>query len=190
MDGTLIRQDVTEVALDIALSDVRFWFYGVIALVLYYTGYFQITAYRLLERFVEVPVNQLDYHDTLLQALQRHQRAGGVVVLATATHVHAAQKVARHVEAKLSTDEAAPPFNFDEVIGSDPVKGIWDACGTHKAHLIAARFPQGFCYAGNSADDLQVWQHEACQAMILVNCPDKVKQKAIDKIGKPYVILD
>lgn len=195
MDGTLIRQDITELALDVALQDVRYWFFGLIGLILYYSGYFQITAYRILERFVPVPSARLTFHQRLLQALQRHGRAGGICILATASHVHAARKVAHYVEQLLSakssqTKTALPNFHFDDVIGSHPAAGIWDACGVHKAHLIAARAPKGFVYAGNSKDDLHVWQHSACRAMILVNCPPEVKEKAMRTIHKPYVILD
>ena len=195
MDGTLIAEDVTERALDIALTDVRYWIYGVVALLLYYSGMFQITAYRILERFVPVPPATLTYHFALCQALQRHARRGGTVVLATASHVQAARKVAHYVETMLSEQAAAaqqPDFLFDDVIGSHP-PAVWDACGECKAHLIAARFGSssrgGFVYAGNSADDLHVWRHAACVAMILVNCPPAVQKQAI-QIGKPYVILE
>ena len=96
----------------------------------------------------------------------------------------------RSVVRVLSTSlSPSSPFRFDGVIGSHPPR-IWDASGTSKAKLIAARCPAtGFAYAGNAMEDLDVWRFPACRAMILVNCPPDVIVQA-KEIGKPYVILD
>ena len=97
------------------------------------------------------------------------------MILATASHYQAATPVAKHVDL------------FDDVVGSNPPT-VWDACAAVKAQLLMERFPQGFLYAGNSNDDIVVWESDGCKAMMLVNCPPKVLDVA-QKIRKPYIVI-
>ncbi|PIV75952.1 MAG: hypothetical protein COW56_02310, partial [Rhodocyclales bacterium CG17_big_fil_post_rev_8_21_14_2_50_68_7] len=62
MDGTLIREDVTSVARDISIASPRHWFTCIIAHILYFSYWFRITAYRILERFVPVDPSKLTYN--------------------------------------------------------------------------------------------------------------------------------
>jgi phosphoserine phosphatase len=92
-------------------------------------------------------------------AFAREQRAAGRrVVLATASNVAIASRVADHLGC------------FDEVIASDErtFRG-----GPGKARALVERFgDKGFVYAGNEARDIPVWA--AAAAAILVRVPAPV----------------
>uniref|UniRef100_A0A7S3P456 Uncharacterized protein n=1 Tax=Amphora coffeiformis TaxID=265554 RepID=A0A7S3P456_9STRA len=195
MDGTLIREDVTEVARDISFASPRHWLTCIVAHILYFSRWFRVTAYRILERFVPVDPSKLTYHQSLLRYIRLHRCNGGIAILATASHIHVARNVVKHVERMMTTKiestdakNQSSPFLFDDVIGSHPPQ-VWDASGHVKAKLIHKRFPDGFVYAGNSSEDISVWNHSSCRAMILVNCPPEVLKQA-KRINKPYIILD
>ena len=188
MDGTLIAQDVTEVARDISFVTPHYWLLCLVCLILYFSRLSRITAYRLWERFVQIDPSKLDYNQRLLQHVSRHRRRGGLVTLASASHVHITRIVANYVEELIEKSSSAQTLRlFEDVIGRYPPK-TWNAAGLVKARLIEERFPTGFVYAGNSTEDLEVWQHPACLAMILVNCPPDVLQQA-KQIAKPFVVL-
>jgi len=169
MDGTLIREDVTELAVRASMQNPLFWGVFVYALFLW-LRYSLVTAHRYLEQRIPIQLEKLTYNTALLARIKAHT---GTVMVATASHVQAGRIVCGHV--------------VEEVIGSDPPK-IWDAKGLVKAGLLAQRFPQGFLYAGNSKDDLDVWKHALCKAMLLVNCNPEVLEQA-QEIGKPYIVI-
>jgi 4-hydroxybenzoate polyprenyltransferase len=89
------------------------------------------------------------------------QRAHGrTIVLATAADERGARAVADHLGL------------FDDVIASD---GKTNLKGVAKARALAARFPEGFVYAGDSAADLAVWR--AARRPILVNASEGLTHK-------------
>ncbi len=63
---------------------------------------------------------------------------------------------------------------FDSATGSDGVRNL---AGAEKARWLAARFPQGFAYAGNSAADLPVFA--AARSVVLVALPRGVRAAAL-----------
>jgi hypothetical protein len=219
MDGTLIREDVTVVARDISFAlPQRYWLICIVCLFLYYTRLSKILAYRIFERFVPIDPTLLSYHQPLLQYIQQHRHKGGTVILASATHVWATRLIAQHVNSTTwsttkqlyhqqqqqkyqrpthnsSTATTTPVTNavFNHVIGSDPVRGVWNAAGAVKAQLIhqfaVTQNQEYFVYAGNAVEDLDVWSHPACKAMVLVNCSTHVLQQA-KQLPKPYIVLE
>jgi haloacid dehalogenase-like hydrolase len=174
MDGTLIREDVTLLAIRKSFMNPLLWHTFLYALFLHL---FQSMthAHRYLEtRFPPNP-KLLTYNRDLMRHITDHRQRGGHVILATASHYQAATPVAKHVDL------------FDDVVGSNPPT-VWDAAAAVKAQLLMERFPQGFLYAGNSNDDIIVWESDGCKAMVLVNCPPKVLDVA-QKIRKPYIVI-
>lgn len=174
MDGTLIREDVTELAANKCLHNPFLWHTLVYALFLKYF-WSKFHAQRYLE--IRFPPNPklLTYNKDLIQRIESHRERGGHVIIATAAHHRVGTSVAKHVGL------------FDDVIGSDPPT-IMDAAAAVKAKLLSERFPQGFMYAGNSKDDIYVWESDGCKAAMFVNCKPEVLGMA-QKIGKPYIVI-
>ena len=70
---------------------------------------------------------------------------------------------------------------FDSATGSN---GTLNLTGPAKARWLAARFPGGFAYVGNSADDVVVFS--AAQEIALVAAPPAVRAAA-QALGKPIL---
>jgi len=86
----------------------------------------------------------LPYDQPLVEWLREQRRSGRRLVLATATHQRLAAGIAGHLGL------------FDEIIATD---GEQNVRGRRKASRLEARFgPHGFDYAGDSREDLPVWQ--------------------------------
>ena len=182
MDGTLIREDVTELAIQRCLHNPLLWHKLLYALFLWLIST-KAHSHRFME--IQFPPNpkQLSYNQDLINRIVAHRQRGGHVVLATAAHHQIGTIVAKHVGL------------FDDVIGSccDDDKFqtsfVMDAAATVKAQLLSSRFPQGFVYAGNSMDDIPVWECNACKAMMIVACKPKVLE-LVQSNKKPFVIID
>lgn len=111
---------------------------------------------------VTLDVETLPYHTGLLEWLKTQRAAGRRLVLCTASNERYAQQVAAHLAL------------FDEVIASDATVNV---SAQRKAQMLVARFgAKGFDYAGNSADDLQVWPH--ARKAIVVNAKSSVAAEA------------
>jgi 4-hydroxybenzoate polyprenyltransferase len=85
---------------------------------------------------------------------------GRMVFLCTGSDFTIAERVALHVGI------------FDGVIASN---GEENVTGKTKAYRLTERFPRGFVYAGNSADDLKVWK--ASSKAIVVTSSDAFLQR-------------
>ena len=95
----------------------------------------------------------LPYHSKLLPFLEAERRSGRVLVLTTASDGSVARRIAEYLGF------------FSEVIASD---GFVNLKATRKRDALVARFGEhGFDYAGNSSDDLIVW--DAAAEIISVN---------------------
>lgn len=100
------------------------------------------TKRRIAER-VGLDVETLPYEESLLTFLRAERDKGRPIVLVTASD----EKFARQIAAHLGL--------FDEVIASD---GRTNLRSHAKAERLVERFGEdGFDYAGNSRDDLAVW---------------------------------
>jgi len=130
---------------------------------------------REIAQRVELDVAGMPYHDELVTWISAERERGRRVVLATA----ADEKVAHAVSAHLGL--------FDEVIASD---GVVNRSAHRKAALLVEKFGErGFDYAGNSRDDLPVW--ERARRAILVSAPDAVRRAAAKRteIGREFAGL-
>lgn len=109
----------------------------------------------------------IPYNIELLAWLKEQRRDGRYIVLCTASDRVVAEAIAEYIGI------------FDEVIASD---GVLNIAGENKAKTLVQRFGvKGFDYAGNSNEDLWVW-NQSRQA-IIVNASEKLIKKA-EKICK------
>lgn len=116
---------------------------------------------QLAER-ISLDAATLPYNAMLLDWLTSERQAGRRLVLCTAADAQTAQAIAQHLGI------------FDEVIASD---GQTNLAAARKADRLVQRFGhQGFDYAGNSRDDVPVWQ--AARQAIVVNAPASVLKAA------------
>jgi phosphoserine phosphatase len=97
----------------------------------------------------------------VLALLLREKAAGRSVVLATAADALLAEQIAARLRV------------FDRVIASD---GSRNLKGPAKAQALTQLFPDGFIYAGDSKDDLPVWQR--ARAIVVVNARKSVAAAA------------
>ena len=115
-----------------------------------------------LAALTEFDAAALPYNLPLIEWLQQQRAQGRRLILCTASDRSMAEAVAQHLDL------------FDEVMASD---GQHNLSARNKAAALEARFGQrGFDYAGNSHDDLHVWQ--SARHAIVVNAPPSVEQGA------------
>lgn len=115
-----------------------------------------------LAQRISLDAATLPYNAALLDWLKSEQHTRRRLVLCTAADAQTAQAIAQHVGI------------FDEVIASD---GQTNLAAARKADRLVQQFGhQGFDYAGNSRDDLPVWQ--AARQAIVVNAPSSVLKAA------------
>lgn len=105
----------------------------------------------------------------VLAFLADEKQRGAYLVLCTAADRRVAESIARHLGI------------FDEVIATD---GTTNLKGEAKAALLAARYPQGFIYAGDHAADLKVWARSS--GVVLVGTSSDTAERA-RALGKPIV---
>ncbi len=126
---------------------------------------------KRLSENVELDVSKLDYNRKFLDFIISKKNDGHQLFLATACDRSYAEKVADSLKI------------FDGVFSSD---GVSNLRASAKAYALVTIFgDRGFIYAGNSKDDLDVW--EKSDSCILVN-PSKSILKKIK--NKKYVLFD
>jgi phosphoserine phosphatase len=108
-----------------------------------------------------IDFDRLKLHQDVLALLLREKAAGRSVVLATAADALLAEPIAARLRV------------FDRVIASD---GSCNLKGPVKAQALTQLFPGGFIYAGDSKDDLPVWQR--ARAIVIVNACQSVATAA------------
>ncbi|MDD9894629.1 MAG: UbiA family prenyltransferase [Gammaproteobacteria bacterium] len=157
LDGTLIKSDLMfESILLLVKQNLMF----VIALPFWLVkgrAYFKA---QLAER-VQVSVDQLPVNKEFHAHLQNEKKQGRELILISASNQDAVEDVSSH-------------FNlFSDAIGSGPILNL----KAHKKLEKIKELTEGeqFSYAGNSIDDLPIWQ-EASEAL-LVNCSDRLANR-------------
>lgn len=170
LDGTLIRTDVlVESGLAfIKSAPLRFWE----PLLWLVRGGKSKLKSRLADE-TNVDVATLPYDDTVVEWLKQERAAGRKIVLATASHESYAQAISDHLGL------------FDESFGTNDDVNL---SAHHKRdRLIESYGDRGFDYAGNSHDDLAVW--EAAHRAYLVNSDPGVEQVA-RKLGNVERVIE
>jgi 4-hydroxybenzoate polyprenyltransferase/phosphoserine phosphatase len=125
-----------------------------------------------LARETSIDVTCLPYNVQLLEWLRHEKSQGREIVLATATHLLLAERIADHLQL------------FDKVIATS--EGINLSRQAKCDALVAAYGEQGFDYAGNSLDDLPVWAK--ARAAIVVN-PERGVESAARRQGNVDRVL-
>nr|WP_283939664.1 UbiA family prenyltransferase [Pseudomonas sp. R3.Fl] len=115
-----------------------------------------------LARSAPLDVSVLPYNDAVLELIRRKKQEGNRIVLATASHRSYAEQIAEHLGL------------FDQVMASD--ENINLSAQRKRDALVAEFGIRGFDYAGNSSDDLPVWQ--AARRAYVVNSTGKISQRA------------
>ena len=157
LDGTLIAGDMFYKSLFAALLRNPF-------IVLPGIGWFwrgRAVLKRELALRCRINFDRLKLHQDVLALLLREKAAGRSVVLATAADALLAEPIAARLRV------------FDRVIASD---GSRNLKGPAKAQALTQLFPGGFIYAGDSKDDLPVWQR--ARAIVVVSARKSVAAAA------------
>lgn len=147
LDRTLIRTDLLHENVFAFLKRNPF---GIFLIVLWALGGRACLKQRLA-RAVSVDVDELPVNEELVAYATAQKEKGREIVLATAADSLLAMRIARRF-----------PF-IDKTLASD---GETNMKGPVKAEHLAALFPQGFVYAGDSRADLAVWK--VSQGAVLV----------------------
>lgn len=161
LDGTLIRTDMLlESGLDFLRRHPVQWFKPLLWLAQGKANLKRHLAYNC-----QVDVAVLPYNEAVLDVINVAKKQGRLVVLATASDMVIAKKIADHLGV------------FDMVLASD--NGVNLSAHNKRARLIEEFGQKGFDYVGNSTDDLVVW---AVAANALVVDPEKPLRSRIKKI--------
>lgn len=154
LDGTLIEGDASWMSVRMLFK--RSPFTAVSLLPLFFVDRAKF-KHELSRRHVPDPAT-LTFIPEVVTFVREQHAAGRTVVLATASNIAIASRVAEYLQC------------FDEVIASDEhtFRG-----GPGKAKALVDRFgDKGFVYAGNEVRDIPVWA--AAAAAILVRVPAPV----------------
>jgi len=161
LDGTLVRTDLLHESTFRLLREGPHW---LLVLPLWLAGGKAALKRRIAER-VSLDVTKLPYDAQLVDWIRRERAAGRRIVLCTASDETYANRVAEHLG------------QFDDVIASD---GQANLTSHRKAAMLVERFGAGgFDYAGNSRDDLAVW--EKARHAIVVNASAKLRAHARER---------
>lgn len=158
LDGTLIRGDLLWECIILLLKTQPT---SLLRLFLWLMRGRAFAKQELAKR-VQLDPSRLPYRQEVLDFLQEERRAGRRIVLVTAADSALAKIVAQHLGV------------FDEVYASD---GKENLIGGKKASFLAVQFAEtGFDYVGDSAADLEVWQH--ARAAYVVGSQGRAEQAA------------
>ena len=168
LDGTLVHTDmlVENLFLFLRLHPLRI--FEVIAWLMKGKAHFK----RRLADAVLPEVELLPYNQPLLVWLKQQRTAGAMLVLATASDLRIASKVAEHLGL------------FDEVLGTE----VTNLSSRNKRYALTQRYGErGYEYVGNSAADIPVWK--AASAIHVAN-PELGVLAAARKIGSVETIFE
>lgn len=165
LDGTLLKSDLLYESFWSAFG--RNWrspFLSVAAL-----GRGKAALKTYLRSEADVDATSLPYDEAVIEYVRAHRAQGGRTALVTASNQVFANIIAEHLQM------------FDEVHGSDAALNLK---GPNKASFLLERFGDvGFCYMGDEAADLPVWQ--VSDKVVTVNAAPSVRQQA-ELLGKPF----
>jgi 4-hydroxybenzoate polyprenyltransferase len=158
LDGTLVHTDTLhESALQLLRDN---------AIYLLYLPFWLLAGKVFLKQkladSIELNPATLPYNVQLIDWLKEQKKLGHRLVLCTATNMRVAQRIADHLQL------------FDEVMASD---GKNNLTGARKKAALDETYGEGqYIYAGNSSDDIHVWN--GASKGIAVNASSRVLSKA------------
>jgi 4-hydroxybenzoate polyprenyltransferase/phosphoglycolate phosphatase-like HAD superfamily hydrolase len=167
LDGTLINSD--------ALVESFFIFFRLHPLRIFEVFYWLLHGKAFLKRRladeITLEVDLLPYNKDLLAWLGQQRTTGASVVLATASDLRIARKVAEHLGF------------FDEVFGTDKI----NLSSKNKRDVLIHRYGEyGYEYVGNSSADFLVW--DTANVIHIVN-PERGVLKTVSKLGRVGMVF-
>lgn len=168
LDGTLLRSDLL---LETGLAFVRHRPLKVFRMFKWLVKD-KATLKANLARAVDLDVTVLPYDPAVLELINLARNSGRKVVLATASHISLAERIAEHLAV------------FDQVLASDENVNL---SSHRKRDLLVEHFGSGgFDYVGNSTDDLAVW--EVAREAYVVN-PERAVERRAQAIGNVKEVM-
>ncbi|ANB75658.1 hypothetical protein AYM40_25295 [Paraburkholderia phytofirmans OLGA172] len=170
LDGTLIRSDIL---IESGLAYLKAMPHRFYEPLLWLTrGGKSVLKARLADA-TNVDVTVLPYDATVLEWLKAERDAGRSLVLATASHERYALAISTHLGL------------FDQTFASHD--GLNLSSHKKREKLVAEYGEQGFDYAGNSHDDVEVWR--SAERAYVVN-PGNGVERAARKIGNVERVIE
>ena len=156
LDGTLLKSDMLYESFWSAFGrNRRSPFLSVAAL-----GRGKAALKTYLRSQADIDATTLPYDEAVIEYVRSHRAQGGRTALVTASNQVFANDIAEHLQI------------FDEVHGSDAAHNLK---GPNKATFLVERFGDaGFCYMGDAAADLPVWQ--VANKVVTVNAAPSARQ--------------
>ena len=168
LDGTLINSDMLMENLFLFLRLHPLRFFELLAWLMGGKAYFK----RRLADVVLPEVDLLPYNQPLLIWLKQQRTLGAKLILATASDIRIARKVAAHLGL------------FDDVLGTENT----NLSSRNKRDALIQRYGErGYEYVGNSVADLAVWK--MASVMHVAN-PERGTLAAARKIGKVETLFE
>ena len=168
LDGTLLRSDLL---LETGMAFVRHRPLKALRLFKWLVKG-KATLEANLARAVDIDVTVLPYDPAVLDLVNSARNSGRKVVLATASHISLAERIAEHLGI------------FDQVLASDEKVNL---SSHRKRDLLVEHFGvKGFDYVGNSSDDLSVW--EVARDAYVVN-PERGVERRAQAIGNVKEVM-
>lgn len=168
LDGTLLRSDLL---LETGMAFVRHRPLKALRLFKWLVKG-KATLKANLARAVDIDVTVLPYDPAVLDLVNSARNSGRKVVLATASHISLAERIAEHLGI------------FDQVLASDEKVNL---SSHRKRDLLVEHFGvKGFDYVGNSSDDLSVW--EVARDAYVVN-PERGVERRAQAIGNVKEVM-
>jgi 4-hydroxybenzoate polyprenyltransferase/phosphoserine phosphatase len=168
LDGTLVHTDMLVENLFLFLRLHPFRVFQLVAWLLGGKAYFK----RRVADTVLPDVARLPYDHALLNWLGEQRAKGARLVLATASDLRIARRVAQHLQI------------FDEVLGTEDI----NLSSRNKRDALVRRYGEkGFEYIGNSSADLAVW---TAASRIHVANPERNVLAAARRIGPVDLVLN
>lgn len=147
LDGTLIRDEVTFVALKKYLKESPSHIFCVVLWLLRGRAYYK----SKLAQYIDIDPAELRYNINFINYLRDQKIQGRRIILVTGASVFYANKIANHLKI------------FDEVFATEDRVNL---IAKTKAVKLSQKFGGDFIYAGNSNQDIPVWK--ICKKAILV----------------------
>ena len=149
LDGTLIKNDLTSWSMK---TFVQKSVLNIFRLEFFIISKGRAYAKKLVAQEIDLDMGVLEYNKKFVDFLTEKRRFGTSLFIATASDEIYANKVADDLGI------------FDGVFASN---GVVNLAAETKAKTLCAIFGEkGFIYAGNSKDDLKVWE-KSCGAILV-----------------------
>lgn len=169
LDGTLIKSDTLQYTL---VKYLQLWPHKILNIFIWLMrGRAHLKA--MLAKHIKIDAHTFAYNPQFLSWLKAQSQNGRALFLVTASDQKAAQAFSQFI-----------PI-FQDTMASN---GSINLRAGAKAQALIDRFGRHqFAYAGNSKDDLTVWQN--CGQIIAVNTPKKIFLQA-KHLNTPFLVFD